>query len=99
MTDSKELTGNYTLLERVPFWPEGLAIKPSAEVKNSVLYNAGAFPWDRDEIDERIILEVKTEKGRIIDSETKVGGYPHIEPVYRKFVENEWDLQSLTKKQ
>jgi pectate lyase len=98
MTDAKELTGNYALLKSVPFWPEGLEVKPAAEVKESVLKNAGAFPFDRDEIDSRIILEVQTGKGKIIDSEKEVGGYPHIEAVYRRFNADEWDLNSLTKK-
>jgi len=98
LTDSKELSGTYSLLDSVPFWPEGLVTNPAGEVKESVLKNAGAFPFDRDEIDKRIILEVQSGKGKIIDSEKEVGGYPHIEPVYRKFDENEWDLNSLTKK-
>jgi hypothetical protein len=98
MTDVKELTGNYTLLESIPFWPVGLAVKPAVEVRASVLKNAGAFPFDRDEIDRRIILEVQKGLGRIIDSEKEVGGYPHVEPVYRKFDVDEWDLNSFTKK-
>jgi pectate lyase len=98
MTGAEQLTGSYTLLEGAPFWPDGLAVKPAAEVKESVLRNAGAFPWERDDIDKRIILEVKTGKGKIIDSEKEVGGYPNLNPVYRKFNVSEWDLHSLTKK-
>jgi len=98
MNEPKALSGNYTLLDSVPFWPEGLEVKPAAEVKESVLKNAGAFPFNRDEIDSRIILEGQTGKGKIIDSEKKVGGYPHIEAVYRRFNADEWDLNSLTKK-
>jgi pectate lyase len=94
----KELSGNYTPLESAPFWPEGLVIKPATDVKKSVLKNAGAFPWDRDDIDKRIIAEIQSGKGRIIDSEKDVGGYPVFEPVYRKFTADEWDLNKLTKK-
>ena len=94
----KELSGNYTLLKSAPFWPEGLVIKPVNDVKESVLKNAGAFPWDRDDIDKRIISEIQMGTGKIIDSEKDVGGYPKINPVYRKFIANEWDLKTLTKK-
>ena len=97
-TDVEELTGDYTALESAPFWPEGLEIKPAADVKMAVLKNAGAFPWERDDIDKRIVSEVKAGRGKIIDSETEVGGYPEIEPVYKKFNADEWDLTSLTKK-
>jgi pectate lyase len=95
---AKELSGNYTSLKTAPFWPEGLVARPATDVKKSVLKNAGAFPWDRDAIDRRIIAEAESGTGKIIDSETEVGGYPEIIPVYRKFVVDEWDLNSLTKK-
>ncbi|MFC2138524.1 polysaccharide lyase family 1 protein [Bacteroidota bacterium] len=94
----KELSGNYTPLESAPFWPEGLIVKPAIDVKKLVLKNAGAFPWERDDIDKRIITEVKSGIGKIIDSEIEVGGYPIIKPVYRKFEAEEWDLNTLTKK-
>jgi hypothetical protein len=97
-TDAKEISGKYTLLENAPFWPEGLVVKPAADVKESVLKNAGAFPWERDEIDNRIIAEVRSGAGKIIDSESEVGGYPVIEPVYQKFDPGEWDLHTLTRK-
>ncbi len=41
-----------------------------------VLANAGARPQDRDEIDRRIVREVRERTGRIIDSQEQVGGYP-----------------------
>jgi pectate lyase len=97
-TDVKELSGNYTPLERAPFWPEGLVLEPATDVKRLVLKNAGAFPWNRDDIDKRIIAEVQSGRGKIIDSEKDVGGYPEIKPVYRKFIADEWDLNKLTKK-
>ena len=96
--DVKKLSGNYTPLESAPFWPEGLVVKPATDVKKLVLNNAGAFPWERDDIDKRIITEVKSGTGKIIDSEKEVGGYPIIKPVYRKFEAEEWDLNTLTKK-
>ena len=94
----KELAGKYTRLESAPIWPEGLIAKPAADVKEFVLRHAGAFPWDRDDIDQRIIAGIHSGQGKIIDSETEVGGYPVIKPVYREFNPEEWDLITLTTK-
>ncbi|NMC39556.1 MAG: pectate lyase, partial [Bacteroidales bacterium] len=97
-SERKELSGNYTIIEDRPFWPEGLKSLPSEEVKNSVLENAGAFPRDRDATDKRIIEGAKNGTGRIINSENEVGGYPSFKPVYRKFNPAEWDLATMTMK-
>jgi pectate lyase len=43
-----------------------------------VLRRAGAQPWQRDAIDQRIVDSVATRSGRIIDSQEQVGGYPVI---------------------
>ena len=48
----------------------------STVVENSVTANAGARPADRDEVDHRIINEVKTRTGRLINSQSEVGGWP-----------------------
>jgi len=64
------------LLEKAPFWPEGLKLKPSRQVAGHVLANAGAQPWDRDAVDKRIVREVKAGTGKVIDDEAEVGGYP-----------------------
>ena len=93
----RELSGTYTLTDIMPFWPDGLIVMPVEHVRDWILNNAGAFPWDRDEIDKRIISEVKSWTGRIIDSEQDVGGYPKIKPVYRKFNLEEWDMNTLTR--
>lgn len=77
------LIGRYTTspAEIVPHdepldWPEGLQALPSEQVEEWVLKNAGARPWDRDAHDQRIISNVAEGRGRIIDSEQDVGGYP-----------------------
>lgn len=62
--------------DAAPLWPEGLEARPGAEVKDYVLKNAGARPWDRDETDMRIIRGVLDGTARIIDSEQEVEGYP-----------------------
>lgn len=63
-----------------------------------MLKNAGAYPWDRDEIDKEIIKGVIERNGKIINSETEAGGYPVIKPVFRKFKAAEWDMETMTRK-
>jgi len=46
----------------------------------------GASPWARDEIDKRIIKQVKNKTSRIIDSEKQVGGYPVIKPFVKNLI-------------
>ena len=46
------------LVDAPPAWPDGLKPMPAAKVKDHVLKNAGARPWDRDEIDKRIVQGV-----------------------------------------
>ena len=50
---------------------------PASKVKEYVLNNAGMRPWDRDPIDKRIIADIRADKGKIIDSQDEVGGYPN----------------------
>jgi pectate lyase len=76
-------------------WPEGLEALPSKEVEAHALKFAGARPWDRDEHDLRVISNVEEGRGRIIDSEQEVGGYPLAEPSHRAFDEMLWDLETL----
>ena len=64
-------------------WPTGLKARPANEVKEDVLQHAGARPWDRDVIDRRIVQQVVDGKGRIIDSQEQVGGYPTVKPATR----------------
>lgn len=81
-----------------PLYPTGLIAMSALEAKQHVLENAGAFPWKRDDIDSKIIEEVISGKGKIIDSESEAGGYPEYQPVYRKFNVDEWELTTMTKK-
>jgi pectate lyase len=93
--EARVFTGEFTRLLKRPFWPEGLEVMPADKVKEYVLNNAGAFPWERDEIDERIIGQVRGKTGRIISTEKEGGGYPDFKPVIRKFNEAEWDMERL----
>jgi hypothetical protein len=61
-------------LEQAPFNPPGLQARAAADVPAWVLANVGARPWDRDAIDTRLIEQARTGTGKIIVSETEVGG-------------------------
>ncbi len=86
------------LVTSKPLWYEGLDVIKAVDVKEDIVKNAGARPWDRDEHDTRIIREMLAREGRIIDSEKEVGGYPAHTPAKASFVEKEWDLKYMTRK-
>ncbi len=71
------------LLEK-PVWPPELRVLPAGEVVDYVVRTVGARPWQRDPIDQRIIDSVVKRKGRIIDSQDEVGGYPSRESTRRE---------------
>ncbi len=81
-TDNK--TVGIVALQSAPEWPAGLRARPASEVKDVVLREAGARPWDRDAVDQRIIRQVIAGQGRIIDSQEEVGGYPQAAMTTRK---------------
>lgn len=85
--EARAVTGEFSRAPTAPVWPPGLKAMSSEKVKDHVLENAGAFPWQRDEIDQRIIGNARNRTTRIINSENEVGGYPDIKPVMRKFEE------------
>jgi len=68
--------GRVNILKEYPVWPKGLKPLPARDVVEFVSRHAGARPKDRDEIDKRIIRQIQARKGRIIDSQNDVGGYP-----------------------
>lgn len=89
------LSGSHTLVNKKPVWPEIIKVMRTKDLKEWILDNSGARPWNRDEVDLRIVEEVKQSTNRIIDSEDAVGGYPKVEPTYRKFDPKDWDLDDL----
>lgn len=63
-------------LSERPTWPIGLEVLPAAQVFERVLASAGARPRERDAVDARIVAEVRTGTGSLVDSQDDVGGYP-----------------------
>src|SRR5690606_13622348 len=55
--------GKANFIPAPAIWPQGLYPLPSKEVKAHVLANAGAFFWDRDTIDDRIVVGVRNGTG------------------------------------
>jgi pectate lyase len=82
-------------IARPEIWPAALPVLPAREVETHVLRFAGARPWDRDPHDVRIIFDVAEGRGRIIDDESEVGGYPQVQPTRAPFVEADWDLATM----
>ena len=87
-----------TLVKTPSLWPADLKALPVEQVREAVLANAGARPWERDAIDRRIIDEARNNTGHIIDSEEQVGGYPKLQPVHTPFNPHEWDLATMEKR-
>ena len=64
------------LVSTPPVQIQGFTPLRGANVEASVLNKAGARPADRDEVDHRIVHEVNTRTGRLINSQSEVGGWP-----------------------
>jgi len=86
-------------VDAAPLWPDEIEVKPVTDVKNYVLKNAGARPWDRNAIDKRIIREAREGTGKIIDSEQEVGGYPTMKETRSRFDPEEWDMATMERKE
>ncbi len=82
------------ILEERPIWPEGLEALPADEVLEQVLSCAGARPRERDEVDARIVRQVRERTGRVIDSQEEVGGYPSPEATRRALEIPEGDVEA-----
>jgi hypothetical protein len=96
---AKLFTGDSTkLVQQKPVWYDAIRPLKAAEVQKSIIKNVGARPWDRDENDKRIIAEMLDLTGKVIDSETQVGGYPAAKSTQKAFQEKEWNLKDMTNK-
>ena len=78
--------------------PEGVTLLRAADVQDAVIKNVGARPWDRDHTDSRILADTIEGRGKIIDSESEVGGYPVQKLTHQSFDPNAWDLQFMIPK-
>jgi hypothetical protein len=68
-----------------PVWDASLSTVESWPPVSRVLFTAGARNGGVDEIDRRIIRDVEVGSGRIINSQTDVGGWLKQEMTIRKF--------------
>ena len=76
--------GKIDLLKKKPLWPEGLVPIKAKRLLATLAPTVGARPKDRDAVDDRIIQQLLSGEGQIIDSQSQVGGYPEVEPIKRK---------------
>jgi pectate lyase len=90
--------GEFTKVDERPLWPEGLKAAAAKDVKELVAKTAGARPWDRDAIDQRIVRAALDGKGKIINSQDEAGGYPDIPATQSPFKPEEWDMETLEAK-
>ena len=99
------LTGRYTTapakiieVKTAPALPEGVKLLSAEQVQDAVIADAGARPWDRDHDDARIVADTIEGRGKIIDSQKEVNGYPQVKETHQPFVEADWDLATMTSK-
>jgi hypothetical protein len=81
-----------------PDLPADVKPWPAARVARELPGIAGARPWDRDEVDARLMRELAAGRGRLIDSELEAGGYARQAPTSRAFNPQEWNLEDMSPK-
>lgn len=77
---------NNPRVDSPPILIDGYSPMNSALVEDYVLNNAGARPADRDTVDTRVVQSVRDRSGRIIDSQSDVGGWPVLAENHRTLV-------------
>ncbi len=75
--DERPDAARYKADKPFPTW--SVTIQPTMEALTNVLETAGATLPKRDAVDTRIVTEVRTMTGRMIDSPADVGGYPRLQ--------------------
>jgi pectate lyase len=85
-------------VKTAPAVPFGWTPIKAVDVQDYVIKNVGARPWDRDHHDSRVLADTIEARGKIIDSEQEVGGYPEQVPSHAPFDETAWDLRFMTRK-
>ena len=96
------MQGRYTtaavsprMLKTAPALPFGVKPIPATQVQDAVIANVGARPWDRDDIDRRILENTIEGRGHILDSQDEVGGYPKHAETRQAFVPGDWNLETM----
>lgn len=84
--NNSSLTQQQLQLSSPVAWNTGMNVKPSGEVFNWVMSNAGARPADRLPYETRIINQAINGTGTIMDSMTEVGGWPVVPANSRQLV-------------
>ncbi len=79
-------------------WPDDIRVMPARDVETHVLANTGARPWDRDADDNRVLFFIAEGRGKIIDDEKEVSGYPVQKETRLPFVETDWNLITMEPK-
>lgn len=80
---SRLVNDEVTLVDQPMLAPKGFVPLPSSATEAYVLQNAGARPKDRDALDARLVQDYRDRKGRVIDSQDEVGGYPTARATHR----------------
>lgn len=100
--DPLPMMGRYTtaavtprMMKEPPPLPFGVKPMPATDVQDAVIANAGARPWDRDDIDRRILENTIEGRGHIIDSQDEVWGYPKPAETRQAFVPSDWNLDTM----
>ena len=93
-TPAPQGSGAIKQLDARPVWPEGLQPLSATGVVDHVVQHAGARPRDRDTADVRIIRNLIGRKGRVIDSQDEVGGYPDSPMTQRPLTVPEANVES-----
>src|SRR5207237_381776 len=68
--------GLINVLNEKPVWPRGFFPVAASKTLDSVFRHAGARPRDRDDVDKRILADLRDRKGRLIANQDEAGGYP-----------------------
>jgi len=71
------VNGQFTRMNS-PLFPPSISMDDAQSAKDKVLNQAGAVLPARDEVDNRIVNEVRNRGGRIINSQNQVGGWPNL---------------------
>jgi len=70
--------GQSVLTSKPPVWIDGYKVISSDKLEKYILNNVGARPKDRDNVDKRIIRDIKNLSGTVLRSQDDVGGWPSL---------------------